>query len=919
MWAGVAQIGQTVIIRAAVNLAPAGRQVAQGNIAFTANGEAIPHCEALWVYMSANAAECKTTFPKAGTYRIAAEYGGTSAYDPSSAAMDLEVGKLDPWAYLAFLPPTPVYGAGVLVNALVLGAKGMPDPTGTFTFREGGAELVTRLVQADGRAPLDLPLAAGRHTIEAVYNGDDLYLASRPVTISLNIGKGPPIVAISSTPAQLRQPVTITASVVPSGSGTMTFTGVPGCANVPVSDGLASCGVTFAQLGTVTVGAEYSGDSNLTAAATSMKLTVGRVVAGVYVAVFPPAPVYGQTVQVGALALGAPGVAPPTGTVTFGDALGGAGAGVLDAGGHTVWTSTPPAGVRVYTATYNGDANYGTSQGIASVTVAKAATSTKLTAAAGGSLTASVTVVAPGAGVPTGVVRFTRDGNGIGTATLVGGVATLDGGGVAGNWRAEYTGDLNFVGSVSATLAVSAPRVDLRITADRNPAPAGPVTLAIAATPNPGTTAPAGTVQVTVDGAAAGSAALTGGAARVTVDLAPGSHAITASYGGDSVYPAATASMTLAVTQPAGTLALTANPQSPVYGEPITLTAQLPAGAAGKVTFSDGLVPLGIVDGPLTLSRLAAGAHAIAESWAGDANWGAASAQLALTVAKAQTATALTVSGGQAAARVTVVEPGAGAPSGSVRFVDGVTGADLAVVPLDGGTASTPLPAGVPLVVARYEGDLNFAASASAAAGLLTVSNAASYASAVFAPDEMVTLFGAGLTGAAKVADSAGVLRGADLLYATASQASLVLPEGLADGAATLSVAGMSASLTIGRAAPGLFTMDASGHGPPAGQLLRVHADGTQESGAPDVVDAGAEGDTVYLILYGTGLRHAAKVVCTAGGRAAPVLFAGPQGGASGLDQLNVLLPAELKAAGRVDVVVTADGVASNTVSLVFR
>jgi uncharacterized protein (TIGR03437 family) len=49
------------------------------------------------------------------------------------------------------------------------------------------------------------------------------------------------------------------------------------------------------------------------------------------------------------------------------------------------------------------------------------------------------------------------------------------------------------------------------------------------------------------------------------------------------------------------------------------------------------------------------------------------------------------------------------------------------------------------------------------------------------------------------------------------------------------------------------------------------------------------------------------------------VAFAGAQSGSAGLDQVNVLLPAELKGAGRVELVVTADGVASNAVTVVFR
>jgi uncharacterized protein (TIGR03437 family) len=223
------------------------------------------------------------------------------------------------------------------------------------------------------------------------------------------------------------------------------------------------------------------------------------------------------------------------------------------------------------------------------------------------------------------------------------------------------------------------------------------------------------------------------------------------------------------------------------------------------------------------------------------------------------------------------------------------------------------MPPGVSMAVASYGGDENFAASASSAGSLLTAVNAASYGAALFAPDEIVTLFGPALAGAvsATVTDSAATIRRIDLLYASAGQAALVLPSILADGPATLTVAGMSTSLPVGRTAPGLFTIDASGRGAPAAQVMPA------EAGTVEAIALG-DGD-VYLILYGTGIRHFTKVECTVAGRPATVVYAGPLGGAAGVDQVNVLLPVELKGAGRAELVVTADGVASNAVTVVFR
>jgi uncharacterized protein (TIGR03437 family) len=900
-----AQVGQEVLVRAAVYQQVSGRGVSLGTMAFAVDGAPIAGCETVWVYESSGAAECTTRFPTLGAHELKATYSGTpTSYAASEATVTVNVGKLDPSTYLAFDPPHPVYGSGLIVHALVLGAKGMPDPTGTFTFSEGGKELVTRPIGSDGRALLDYPLAAGQHRLLAVYNGDDYYLLKAPVSIDITVGKGPPTVAISSTPAQLGQPVTITASVLPAGAGgSVTFTGVTGCGTVALNGGLASCVATFRQLGTISAGAEYSGDANLMTGSASMKLNVGRLVAGVYAAVFPAAPVYGQAVVIGAQVLGAQGAAAPTGAVLFTDAFGGGTVAALDGTGHAQWTAAPAAGLRTFVATYNGDANYGTSQGVASVTVAKSGTATTLTAPAGGPLTATVTPVAPGGGTPTGTVRFVRDGLTLGSAGLTGTVATLAAAVVTGNVRAEYLGDFNFLPSVSATAAVSAPQVGLKITADRNPAPAGKVTFTVSGA------AGAGTVQVTVDGVAVGGGALSQGSVAVTAELAPGSHVVVATYSGDAVYAAASASMTETVTSPVGTITLTANPASPVYGEPITFTA-----GTGAVQFSEGTTPLGTGDGFITVSRLAAGTHTIT------ATSGTASAELVVIVAKAQTATSVRVSGGVAAAQVVAVAPGSGTPTGSVRFADGATGAAFGVVALESGTASAALPAGVSLATASYEGDANFLASASAAVGTLVVVNGASYDGAGFAPGEIVTVFGSNLGGGVRVTDAAGVARGADVLYGSATQMSVVLPDGIATGVATLTIGGMSAALPVGRTAPGLFTVDASGKGVAAAQVVVVHPDGTQDAGSADAIDVGGAGDAAYLILYGTGLRHFADhVVCTVAGRPATVAFAGAQSGSAGLDQVNVLLPAELKGAGRAEVVVTADGVPSNAVTVVFR
>ena len=235
------------------------------------------------------------------------------------------------------------------------------------------------------------------------------------------------------------------------------------------------------------------------------------------------------------------------------------------------------------------------------------------------------------------------------------------------------------------------------------------------------------------------------------------------------------------------------------------------------------------------------------------------------------------------------------------------------------GIATAPIDVAGP-VVAVYTGDENFSGSISAPASPLVTANAASYDSTAFAPDEIVTLFGPNLANAvsANITDSAGVVRTVDVLYAAAEQASIVLPADLAMGPATVTIAGLAAAITVAQTAPGLFTVDASGSGAPVGQAVRIRADGGQETGPLDAIEF--DDASVYLVLYGTGIRHAAqRPVCAINGRSVEVLFAGAQGAFAGLDQVNLLLPTDLKGIGAASLVLMADGIASNAVTVTFR
>ncbi|MGH9935370.1 MAG: hypothetical protein ACREAM_03935, partial [Blastocatellia bacterium] len=235
--------------------------------------------------------------------------------------------------------------------------------------------------------------------------------------------------------------------------------------------------------------------------------------------------------------------------------------------------------------------------------------------------------------------------------------------------------------------------------------------------------------------------------------------------------------------------------------------------------------------------------------------------------------------------------------------------------------------------------------------------SAASFSGAALASESIVAAFGVSLaTGVeaantlplpttlagttVKVKDSAGVERSAPLFFVSPGQINFLIPPGTASGVAMITVTGGDGAVSMGNVniapvAPGLFAANANGQGVAAATALRVKADGTQifepiarfDAAQNRLVatpidlgpDLGSASDQVFLLLFGTGLRFRSAlpaVTCVIGGVNSEVSFAGAQGDFVGLDQMNVRLPRSLAGRGEIDLVVTVDGKATNTVRI---
>jgi virginiamycin B lyase len=283
--------------------------------------------------------------------------------------------------------------------------------------------------------------------------------------------------------------------------------------------------------------------------------------------------------------------------------------------------------------------------------------------------------------------------------------------------------------------------------------------------------------------------------------------------------------------------------------------------------------------------------------------------------------------------------------------------------PADASMQTWPIPSGggvVRHIVATRDNDVWIACSGVNRVGRVSVNSptvsvsAASFAQTDVAAESIVAAFGSRLATATQAAttlplptdlantrvsvrDNAGTTRTAPLFFVSPAQVNYLMPTGTANGTATVTITSgdgriATGTVQIASVAPGLFAANADGRGVAAASVLRVKAGGAQIYEQPAAVfdpvqnrfvaraiDLGPEGDQVFLILYGAGLRGRSAlsaVTAKLGGVDATVGFAGAQGDLIGVDQVNLLLPRSLAGRGEVEVVLMVDGKTANTVAI---
>jgi hypothetical protein len=688
--------------------------------------------------------------------------------------------------------------------------SGVANNSGSVIFADGVQTLGIAPVNASGTSSLTTSFtSAGTHLIQAVFSGTAFLVGGSSARINQTVSPGTASVSLTSSanPAVFGQAIffniSVSAGAGPVPTGTIN---VLNGSSILLSGSLDATGrlslsTSTLPIGTATLIAQYSGDQNYgpsNSAPLTQSVTKGTVTVTASSSVNPS--VFGQAASFTLhVATSGGGSAVPTGTVTLFDGTSSIGSLSLDpTGGASFSLATLSVGIHSLTANYSGDSSFGAASSSAlSQVVNKSDSATSLAVVPSSSvfgqaaqITATVQASGNGAGVPTGTVVFSDGATSLGSAALNNGKATLTVSALgvgSHNISAAYSGDNNFNSSTASgasgvTQTVSKSATSSTVNGSPNPSAFGQAVVLTAkvTASGGGGGSPTGTVTFSDGTVSLGTAPVAVGVASLNVSsLAPGSHNITAAYGGDSNFlPSTSGALPQSVNKSGTTTSELASPNPSSFGQAVSLAVTVTASTGGSgtptgnVVFTEGAVSLGSVSldaggkASLSIGSLSIGAHTITVSYAGDSNFQSSSSTFQQTVNKATSATALISSPNPStfgqpitlSATVTAAGGAIGTPTGTVSFLDGASA--LGTVALDAsGKAvlnTAVLSAGPHTLTASYAGDTNFGPSSTTAGGSVNLVVNQSPTTTTLVSSVNPSAFGQSVVFTATVAPSSG-------------------------------------------------------------------------------------------------------------------------------------------------------------------
>ena len=506
--------------------------------------------------------------------------------------------------------------------------------TGLMTFYDGTTTSIGSGTISGGIASFSTSaLTVGTHSITAVWPGNSDYSAATSgaliETITTQVPQiswptpAPIVYGTALTSAQLN--ASASAYVATNYSATKTTTSVVGVFTYTPPSGNAPNG------GSQTLKAVFAptDSTDYVSTTATVPLTVNPSPVKLTVATSGATSSYGAPVTFTATI-----TSGPTGTVTFYDSASSIGASTISGTTATLTTSTLTPGAHNITVGWAGNTNYSSVTSVAvAQTVSKAAPT--LSVATSGTLSTyggSVTFTATISNGLTGPVNFYDGGTTqIGIASISGTTATLTTTTLAVGTHSITAGwagnaDYNAVTSGAITQTVSKATPTLSVTTSHTPSTYGG-SVTFTATISGG---PTGTITFLDGGSSIGTGAISGTTAEfATTSLAVGTHTITASWAGNANYNAVTSiAITQTVNKATPTLSVATSLTPSTYGGSVTFTATISNGLTGEVMFFDSGTSIGTgtlsgVTATFATSALAAGAHTITASWAGNTNYNA--------------------------------------------------------------------------------------------------------------------------------------------------------------------------------------------------------------------------------------------------------------------------------------------------------
>ena len=215
-----------------------------------------------------------------GPHSITAVYGGDANFTGStSLVLTQTIGKAASSASVSSSSNPSIIGAAVTFTASVTSPVGGPPPTGMVTFHDGATQIGTGTLSGGTAAMTTSTLAAGAHSITAVYGGDGTFAGGTSPILTQTVNKDADSISVASsnTSSIFGAAVTFTATVTTSAAGTpsgmVTFhDGASTMGTGMLSGGAATFTTAGLTGGVHSITAVYGGDTSF-AGSTSPALT----------------------------------------------------------------------------------------------------------------------------------------------------------------------------------------------------------------------------------------------------------------------------------------------------------------------------------------------------------------------------------------------------------------------------------------------------------------------------------------------------------------------------------------------------------------------------------------------------------------------------------------------------------------------